>query len=86
MSTRRKQATKKAEKPTIDTTFPRIIPSGGGKFARILVPGASTLVPVGSQEYQDALAQLAVKVGSGKVNEWLRNLGWEQMSKTNQED
>lgn len=75
----KRKASKKSEKPTIDTAYPRIIPTGGGKFARILIPGGSKLVAVDSQEYQDALAKLALAVGAGRVNEWLRNLGWEQL-------
>lgn len=82
----KRKATKKSEKSTFDTAYSRIIPTGGGRFARVLIPGGSKLVAVDSQEYQDALAKLALAVGVGRVNEWLRNLGWEQLDAVTVED
>ncbi|MEI8072954.1 MAG: hypothetical protein WCH00_02580 [Candidatus Saccharibacteria bacterium] len=60
----------------INTSYIRIIPSGDGRYARIMLDGKSKFVKVGSQDFHDALAMLADLVGGDKVALWLRNLGW----------
>lgn len=84
--TKHQKKVQKAEIASVETSYSRIIPSGHGQYARVLIPGGSKLVSIDSQEYRDALAKLALAVGTGKVNEWLLNLGWPQMTRTDQED